>query len=340
VKKVKIPIEHAIGVEIPHDLTRISPEEGYKGAFFKKGHIIKKEDIPLLKSIGKNYIYKLILSENEVHEDDFALAVAPKLAGKNIEHDSTPSEGKITFRASVDGLFKLDRKRVIKLNTISATSFPTIHNNFPVKKGEQVAAFRIIPLVAKRSVLEKALSIIEAPLIWVEEYWIKEAALIITGNEIYEGIIEDRFRPLIKRKLKQFGVELMDFVIVKDDIRQITEAFQSFSKYELIILTGGSSVDPDDVTKKALKRSGVRFIREGNPIQPANNLTIGYYKNSTVCIVPAGALFYKASAFDVLLPRILAKDKITKRDIAEYAIGGLCHFCKVCVYPVCPFGKA
>lgn len=339
-KKVKIPIEHAIGVEIPHDLTKISLKEGYKGAFFKKGHIIKKEDIPLLKSIGKNYIYKLILDENEVHEDDFALAVAPKLAGKNIEYDSAPSEGKITFRASIDGLFKLDRKRVIKLNTISVTSFPTIHNNFPVKRGEQVAAFRIIPLVAKRAILEKTLSIIETPLVWVEEYRIKEAALIITGNEIYEGIIEDRFRPLIRRKLKQFGVELMEFVIVKDDIRQISEAFQSFSKYELVILTGGSSVDPDDMTKKALKRSGVRFIREGNPIQPANNLTIGYYKNSTVCIVPAGALFYKASAFDVLLPRILAKDKITKRDIAEYAIGGLCHFCKVCVYPVCPFGKA
>ena len=338
-KRIKIPIEKAIGEEIPHDFTKISPEEGFKGAFFKRGHVITEEDIPLLKSIGKNYIYKLVLDRNEVHEDEFALSISPKLAGKNVEFDSVPSEGKITFRSKIDGLFKLDRKGVVKLNSIPITSFPTIHNNFPVKKGQRLAAFRIIPLVAKRSVLNRALSIADRPLIWVEEYKIKEAALIITGSEVYDGIVEDKFRPLIKRKLAQFGVKLADYTIVRDDIGEIKKAFLEFAEHELVIVTGGSSVDPDDVTKKALKKAGVRFIREGNPIQPANNLTIGYLNNATICVVPAGALFYKASAFDIMLPRLLAKDRITRKEIAEYAIGGLCHFCKVCVYPICPFGK-
>ena len=338
-KKIKIPVDRAIGEEIPHDFTKISPQEGYKGAFFKRGHIITENDIPLLKSIGKNYIYKLILDEDDVHEDEFSLTLSPRLAGKNVEFDEKPSEGKITFKTKIDGLFKLDRKRVIKLNSMSVTSFPTIHNNFPVKKGQQLAAFRIIPLIAKKSVLNKALSIADRPLIWVEEYKIKKAALIVTGSEVYSGIVNDRFRPLIGGKLSQFDVRLEGYKIVQDDINEIKKAFLSFSKYEFVVVSGGSSVDPDDVTKKALKMAGVKFIREGNPIQPANNLTIGYFNDTTVCIVPAGALFYKASAFDVMLPRLLAKDRITKRDIAEYAIGGLCHFCKVCVYPICPFGK-
>ncbi len=338
-RRIKIPIEKAIGEKIPHDFTKISPEEGFKGAFFKRGHTITKEDIPLLKSIGKNYIYKLVLDKDDIHEDEFALTISPKLAGKNVEFDSLPSEGKITFKSKIDGLFKLDRKRVIKLNSISVTSFPTIHNNFPVKKEQRLAAFRIIPLVTKRSVLDRALSIADKPLIWVEEYKIKEAALIITGSEVYDGIVEDRFRPLIKRKLAQFGVELADYTIVRDDVWEIKNAFLKFAKHEFVIVTGGSSVDPDDVTKIALKRASVRFIREGNPIQPANNLTIGYFGDTTVCVVPAGALFYKASAFDIVLPRLLARDRITKKEIAEYAIGGLCHFCKVCVYPICPFGK-
>lgn len=338
-RKIKIPIEKAVGERIPHDFTKISKEQGYKGAFFKKGHVIEEKDIPLLKSIGKNYIYKLVLNEDEVHEDDFSTALAPKLAGKNIEFDEKPSEGKITFKSKIDGLFKLDRKRVLKLNSISIASFPTIHNNFPVKKGYQVAAFRIIPLVGKRAVLERALSIADEPLIWVEEYKIREAALIVTGSEIRDGLIEDGFEPLIRSKLQSFGVKLAGFSIVGDSLKEIGRAFEEFKEYEFIILTGGSSVDPDDITKRALKRCGVKFLREGNPIQPANNFTIGYLGGQTVCVVPAGALFYRASAFDIFLPRLLAKDRITRREIAEYSIGGLCHFCKVCVYPVCPFGK-
>ncbi len=339
-KRIKIPIDKAIGVEIPHDLTKISLEEGYKGAYFKRGHVITKKDIPILKSLGKNYIYKLELGEDDIHEDDFAIEISKKLAGKNIVYDRIPSEGKIAFRSSILGLFKLDKRKVIRLNTLSVTSFPTIHNNFPVKPSEQVAAFRIIPLVTKRKYLERALSIAKEPLIWVEEYKIKEAAVIITGNEIYEGLVEDRFEKKIRSKLKQFGVSIKGVNIVPDDIDFIKRAFLNFSYLPFVVVTGGSSVDPDDVTKKALKKAGVHFIREGNPIQPANNLTIGYFGETTVCVVPAGALFYKASAFDIMLPRILIKDKITKKEIAEYAIGGLCHFCTVCVYPVCPFGKA
>ncbi len=339
-KKVKIPIEKAVGEVIPHDFTKIDPTEGFKGVYFKKGHIIREEDIEKLKDIGKNYIYKLIPSEDDVHEDEFASTIAPRIAGEHVTHDSEPHEGKIQFYASIDGLFKVDRNRLFKLNSLSATSFPTIHDNFPVKKGQQLAAFRIIPLYTKRKILEKALRIVDKLIVEVKPYLIKKANIIVTGSEIYTGRVKDKFIPTMKVKLKAFGVAIEKSTIVPDDIGAIADAMQRLGKTELLIVTGGSSVDPDDVTKRALKKGGVRFIREGNPIQPANNLSIGHLETTTVCLVPAGALFYPASAFDIFLPRILAKDRITRREIAHYALGGLCHFCEKCYFPVCPFGKA
>ncbi len=338
-KKVKIPIEKAVGEAIPHDFTRIDPDTGFKGVYFRRGHIIKPEDIEKLKSIGKNYIYKLQPSPDDIHEDEFAIQVAPLIAGENISYSEHPSEGKISFYAQINGLFKVDKKRTVRLNLIEQTSFPTIHNNFPVKRSQLVAAFRIIPLFASRRILQKAKEILKRPLISVKPYIIKSANIIVTGTEVYEGRVKDKFIPKMRRKLSAYGVSVEKSTIVPDDVGMIREAFEKLSNTQLVVVTGGSSVDPDDVTKKALKRSGVRFIREGNPIQPANNLTIGYLGDVTICIVPAGALFYKTSAFDIFLPRLLAKDTITKKEIADYAVGGLCHFCKRCTYPICPFGK-
>lgn len=337
-RRIKIPIEKTIGEKIPHDFTKIDAH--FKGAYFKKGHIITKEDIEELKKIGKNYIYKLIPSSDDIHEDDFAISIAPFLAGKNVYFSKKPTEGKISFKSRIDGLLKIDRRRLVKLNCISETSFPTIHDNFPVKRDQQLAAFRIIPLYVKKRILERAKKVADSPIIKVEPYKIKKANIIVTGTEVYSGMIEDRFRAKIESKLSQFGITVEKNTVVPDDIEAIKSAFEDFLDTDFVVVTGGSSVDPDDVTKKSLKKAGVKFIREGNPIQPANNFTVGYFKSTTVCVVPAGAIYYRASAFDVFLPRLLAKDKITKRDIASYALGGLCHFCDVCVYPVCPFGKA
>ncbi len=339
-RKIKIPIEKAIGEKIPHDFTKISKSEGFKGTYFKKGHVIEKKDIEELKKIGKNYIYKIIPSKDDIHEDDFAISIAPFLAGENVDFSKQPSEGKVVFRAATDGLLKIDRKRLIKINCIEETSFPTIHDNFPVKKGQQIAAFRIIPLYAKKKVLDRVKKIADTPILNIKQYKIKKANVIVTGTEVYSGLVKDEFIPKMKSKLHSFGVDMDKSAIVPDDKEIIKRTFLELKDVQLVIVTGGSSVDPDDVTKESLKKAGVKFIREGNPIQPANNLTIGYTGDTTVCVVPAGALFYKASAFDVMLPRLLAMDKITKKDIANYALGGLCHFCAVCVYPVCPFGKA
>lgn len=339
VKKIKVPVEKSVGLVLAHDITYINKEEGFKGAGFKKGHVISQSDVSVLKSIGKSYIYKLIPEDDDVHEDDFAIEIAKYIAGKNIFYDKSPSEGKINFYSAIDGLLKIDKNKLFKINALNDLSLPCIHNNFPCTKNKTIAAFRIIPLYTKKKILEKAKKILESPIFDCIPYSVKTINTIITGNEIYYGLRKDLFKSHIESKLKKYGYIINDYRIVPDDSKAINEALDQLKTADLIFVCGGSSVDPDDVTKQSLSKAKVKWIFKSNPIQPANNLSIGYLNESTICVVPAGSLYYKASALDVFLPRLLAKDIINKKELKFYSEGGLCHFCDYCTYPICPFGK-
>jgi molybdenum cofactor synthesis domain-containing protein len=175
----------------------------------------------------------------------------------------------------------------------------------------------------------------------IKPFVMRKAALIVTGNEVYSGRIEDKFTAVIEEKLKGFGVELLHKAILPDEREKITEKITQFSQnVDFLILTGGTSVDPDDATKAAMHNAGVKLLQEGNPIQPGNNFTIGYLGQKPICAVPAAALFFKITALDIFLPRIVADDTITSDELASLSIGGLCHFCEVCRYPICPFGHS
>lgn len=338
-KKIKVPVEKSVGLALAHDITYINKEEGFKGARFKKGHIVSSSDVEILKSIGKSYIYQLIPDKNDIHEDDFAINIAKYIAGVNVFYDKAPSEGKVNFYSSINGLLKIDTEKLFRLNAITDLSLPTIHNNFACEENKTIAAFRIIPLYTKRSVFDKALKILNTPIFNILPYSVKKINVIITGNEIYYGLRKDLFKNHIETKLKKFGYSIDKYKIVPDDISLISQALRELKSADLIFVCGGSSVDPDDVTKKALSKTKVKFIFKSNPIQPANNLSIGYFEDSTVCVVPAGSLYYKASALDIFLPRLLAKDSISKKELKFYSEGGLCHFCNYCTFPICPFGK-
>ncbi len=347
----KVKVEEAIGLAIAHDMTEVNVDKKIKQVAFKKRHVIQAVDIEKLKSLGRENIFVFDEHEDEVHEDEAALIMAPLLAGKNIVYDKEPHEGKISFYAARDGLFKVDAEKIIAINRIRVPSLPTIHNNFVVKKGKQVAAFRIIPLTCKPEIVEECCEILgresagqqrqELPALSIKPFVMRKAALIVTGNEVYSGRIEDKFTAVIEEKLKAFGVELRDKVILPDEREKITEKILQFSQIaDFLIITGGTSVDPDDATKAAMRDAGVKLLQEGNPIQPGNNFTIGYLGQKPVCAVPAAALFFKITALDIFLPRLVADDPITVEELAALSIGGLCHFCEVCRYPICPFGHS
>ena len=352
----KVKVEEAIGLAIAHDMTEVNVDKKIKQVAFRKRHIVRESDVDKLKSLGRENIFVFDENEEEVHEDEVALIMAPLLAGENIVYDKEPSEGKISFYATIDGLFKLDAEKIIAINRLAIPSLPTIHNNFVVKKGKQVAAFRIIPLTCEPEIVADCRKILgheilgrdsvsdslqKRPALTIKPFVNRKAALIVTGNEVYSGRIEDKFTTVVEKKLAAFGVELVVKTILPDEPENIREKILQFSQMaDFLLLTGGTSVDPDDATKAAMRNAGVQLLQAGNPIQPGNNFTIGYLGDKVVCAIPAAALFFKVTAFDIFLPRLVANDSITADELAALSIGGLCHFCEVCRYPICPFGQS
>lgn len=335
-----IKVEDAIGMVLSHDVTQIIPGE-FKGRLFKKGHLIKEEDIEKLRMIGKEHIYVWEAREDQLHENDAAIRLANLAKGKGISLSEEIKEGKIDFFAQTDGVLKIDKEKLFTLNSIGEMMMATIHHNTPLKKGEKIGGTRVIPLIIDEEKIIKAETLIENPILWLEPFKPKKCLLITTGNEVYKGTIKDAFLPVIQRKLNYYGSEVIRQVILPDDKNRIIEAIQQGIKDEvdLIICTGGMSVDPDDVTPTAIKESGCDLVTYGSPILPGAMFLLAYHNNIPVLGVPSCAMYSKRTVLDLILPRILTDEKLIASDIAAYGHGGLCLDCDVCSFPHCSFGK-
>ncbi len=339
VKTVKV--EDAVGLRLAHDITKVDIENRFKGVAFKKGHKIREEDVKHLKALGKEEIYVLELGEDEIHEDEASILLADAIMGENTYRDKEPSEGKINIYAKTFGVLKVDREKLFKINMLEIPSCRTIFGDIYVEEGQKLASVRIIPLYTKKDIIDTALKIIgDKGIVKVVPFIEKKAGLIITGNEVYYGRIKDKFYDKLKPKLSFFKVNIEEKVILPDDENKIRNKIKEFiEKYDIVLLTGGTSVDPDDRTYKALKSLNPENYIRANPIEPGNMLTFGWINNKPIIAIPTSALYYRATSFDVWLPLILIGEKPTKEEVARKGYGGLCFFCKVCVFPVCPFGK-
>ena len=335
-----IKTEEAVGQVLCHDMTQIIPGE-YKGPRFRKGHIVTKEDIPVLLSMGKENLYIFEMDENKLHENDAAEILCKICKGKNISR-SEVKEGKIELTAEIDGLFTIDREKLSTINSIEELMIATRHGDTAVHKGDKLAGTRVIPLVIDKDKLTQAQNIADnTPILNVLPYTLKIAAVITTGSEVYHGRIEDKFTPVIIEKLKGFGITVTEHLTVDDGIENITSAINSVKgKVDMILCTGGMSVDPDDNTPGAIKQSGADIITYGAPVLPGAMFLLGYYADGTpVMGLPGCVMYAKATIFDLVLPRIAAGVRLSKADFVAYGEGGLCLGCEQCTYPHCSFGK-
>ena len=337
----KVRVEDAVGMVLGHDMSKIVPGE-YKGPAFRKGHIVREEDIPHLKDIGKEHIYLIELAPGQVHENDAIVRMAKVIAGESV-YSTEPKEGRINIKASRAGLLKINRDAVVAINNIEHAVLSTLHDNQLVEPDSLLAGVKVVPLVVDEDMVSRVEQICECygPVISVKPIHNKKVGAIITGSEVYFGRIQDKFAPVFEKKVKHFGGTLQGIVYLPDDKERIKAAILEYRRQgaEIIIASGGMSVDPDDVTPDAIRAAGADVVSYGTPVLPGAMFMLAYLGDIPVLGMPACGMYAKTTVFDLVFPRILAGERLTKADIAVMGYGGLCVSCPTCSFPHCPFGK-
>ena len=325
----KINVRNAEGYELCHDITQILPGE-FKGAKFLRGHIIRKEDIEVLISLGKENIFVMEEEDKEknlIHENDAAMFIVEKLnLDKKFFEISDIREGKINITAKEDGILKIDINTLNKINKIGEIILVTKYNNSYIKKGETVAATRVIPLLIEKTQLDEMEKLVKDKnvLTFKKIDKNKKLALITTGNEVYNGIIKDKSKEALLKKYKKYELNDMEQVFSPDDKDTIKKYIKKFeNEKDIIMCTGGMSIDPDDVTPSAIRESNWEIVTYGTPVLPGAMFMLAYKGEKVLIGLPGGVVFSEKTVFDILLPRILADDRITRQEIIEMGHGGL-----------------
>ena len=335
----KVEVENAIGLKLCHDITAMY--DGFKGPLFKRGHIIEKEDVEKLLSIGKKHIYVWEDNVNEIHEEDAAIRLSKMTQVENA-HLNDVSEGKILLIADREGMFVVDVDLLNEINMIGDVTIATIPNHYHVKKGDRLVSMRVIPIAVKEEKIVKAENLCKGKKLYdLLPFSHKNIGVVITGSEVYNNIVEDKFEKVCREKLDKFPCDIISVEICDDDEEMIKNRINSLidKGADFIICAGGMSVDPDDVTPLAIKNTGAEIISYGIPAQPGNMTLVAYKDDIPILGIPGAAIALPTTMFDVLLPQIFSNKKFTKKELIKIGNSGLCQMCSICHYPNCTFGK-
>ena len=338
-----IHVHDAVGSVLCHDITRIVPGES-KGPIFSKGHVVRPEDIKVLLEVGKEHLYVFEPLPGMVHENDAAARIVAATAGKNLVAGE-PKEGRINLSAACDGLLRIDVPALTKINSLGEITIATLHSMQFVAKGRAVAGTRVVPLMIEDEKLRRMESIISGPVMEVLPLAHAKVGVVTTGSEVYYGRIQDAFGPVLQKKFAKLGSTVMGQTLTSDEVSMTASAIVDFLHQgaDMIVVTGGMSVDPDDRTPTAIRASGAEVLSYGAPVYPGAMFLLAYATGPRgpvpVLGLPGCVMYHKASIFDLVVPRLLAGIKVTPEDVAAMGHGGFCSGCPECTYPMCPFGK-
>ena len=335
----KVKVQDAIGMTLCHDITAMV--DGFKGAAFKRGHVITQEDIPKLLDIGKQHVFIWEENAGEIHEEDAARRLS-QMTTVNGAHYGNISEGKIQLFADQDGMFRVDKSLLAAVNRIGDITITTLPDHYPVKAGDRLASMRIVPLVTEERQIAEAEALCAGKQLYdLRPFKPLKVGIIITGSEIYHGRIKDKFERVARAKLAHYPAEILGVHVCDDELDMIVGAGRALlaEGAELLIFSGGMSVDPDDLTPSAIREMGAEIVSYGVPSQPGNMTLVAYLDQAALLGVPGAAISRPTTMFDVLLPQIFCGDPLTKDDLIRLGEGGLCQMCDSCHFPNCTFGR-
>ncbi len=335
----KVKVQDAIGMTLCHDITAMV--DGFKGAAFKRGHVITQEDIPKLLDIGKQHVFIWEENAGEIHEEDAARRLS-QMTTVDGAHYGSVSEGKIQLFADQDGMFRVDKALLAAVNRIGDITITTLPDHYPVKAGDRLASMRIVPLVTEERQIAEAEALCAGKQLYdLRPFKPLKVGIIITGSEIYHGRIKDKFERVARAKLAHYPAEILGVHVCDDELDMIVGAGRALlaEGAELLIFSGGMSVDPDDLTPSAIREMGAEIISYGVPSQPGNMTLVAYLDQAALLGVPGAAISRPTTIFDVLLPQIFCGDPLTKDNLIRLGEGGLCQMCDSCHFPNCTFGR-
>lgn len=335
----KVKVQDAIGMTLCHDITAMV--DGFKGAAFKRGHVITQEDIPKLLDIGKQHVFIWEENAGEIHEEDAARRLS-QMTTVDGAHYGSVSEGKIQLFADQDGMFRVDKALLAAVNRIGDITITTLPDHYPVKAGDRLASMRIVPLVTEERQIAEAEALCAGKQLYdLRPFKPLKVGIIITGSEIYHGRIKDKFERVARAKLAHYPAEILGVHVCDDELDMIVGAGRTLlaEGAELLIFSGGMSVDPDDLTPSAIREMGAEIVSYGVPSQPGNMTLVAYLDQAALLGVPGAAISRPTTMFDVLLPQIFCGDPLTKDDLIRLGEGGLCQMCDNCHFPNCTFGR-
>lgn len=335
----KVSVEKAVGLELCHDITAM--KDGFKGAAFRRGHIITEEDIPKLLDLGKRTVFVWEAQAGEIHEEDCARRLAAMAPVEGAGY-TEPAEGKVLLIARQRGMFRVDRALLHRINSIGDITIAALPDHYPVEEGARLASMRIVPLVTKETQIIEAETLCAGrKLLDLLPYRQKRVGVVITGSEVYTGRIQDKFEPVLREKLKAYPSQIVGVTICDDDLDMIVAAAREHlaKGADFLIFTGGMSVDPDDLTPTAIGKLGAEIVTYGVPAQPGNMTLVAYLGEIPILGVPGAAISLPTTVFDVLLPQVFAGEKLTREDLIRLEEGGLCQMCRSCHWPNCTFGR-
>lgn len=338
-----INVQDAVGSVLCHDITRIVPG-GHKGPVFRKGHIVRHEDIPVLLDVGKEHLYVFESRPGLLHENDAAARIARVVMGSNLTL-SEPKEGRIDFSASCDGLLRVDVETLTRINSLGEITLSTLHSLQRVEKGRAVGGTRVVPLIIDEEKLRVMEALVTKPVIEVLPLRKLRVGIVTTGSEIFYGRIQDAFGPVLQKKFADLGSTVMGQTLTGDEIESTAAAIMAFATTgaQMIVVTGGMSVDPDDRSPAAIRATGARIECYGAPVYPGAMFLLSYLAGPCgdipVLGLPGCVMYHKAAIFDLIVPRLAAGLHVSAADVAALGHGGFCAACPECHYPICPFGK-
>jgi len=337
----KVKLDKAVGLTIGHDMTKVVPGK-FKGPAFRRGHVIREEDLPELQLMGKEHIYVIEEEEGMVHEEEAALRIARAVSSPDMKLTS-PKEGRVNIISTTYGLLKVNKALLKEINSIGDIVLTTLHNNTVCQPETIIAATKINPLHIAETKLDKLEELCrkQGRVLNVIPFKKKKVGIIVTGNEVFNGLVEDRFGEILRKKVEELGSIVNHQTVVPDDEDVIGQALKDAVAWgsEVIVVAGGLSVDPDDVTVEGVEKSGAKIISYGAPVMPGAMFLYAELGGVPILGAPGAVIFNQNTIIDLILPRVLAGEKISREDIVEMGHGGLCLDCDGCTFPICPFGK-